>query len=296
MPVAHLSDRGVVSVTGADAASLLQGLVTCDIDRLQPGEASLGALLTPQGKILFDFLIVHAPAGTLPGLENGGFLLDVAAASAADLAKRLNFYKLRAKVVVSNHGDDFAVAVRWNDEGPQLPGLVWVDPRLGALGQRAVAPAAAVAGTADADANAAHMAAWRAHRIALAVPEGGADYAFGDVFPHEADLDQLGAVAFDKGCYIGQEVVSRMHHRGTARTRMVAARLEADAAASQGDEIMAGEKRLGDIRARAGAHAIAMVRLDRYADALANNVTPTVGGAPVTLTRPAWATFDMAGN
>ena len=296
MPVAHLSDRGVVSVTGADAAGLLQGLVTCDIDHLQPGDASLGALLTPQGKILFDFLVVHAPTGNLPGLDEGGFLFDVAAASAADLAKRLNFYKLRAKVVVADRSGDFAIAVRWSDDGPQLPGLAWTDPRLAALGQRAIAPAAAMAGIADVDANTAHMAAWRAHRIALAVPEGGADYACGEVFPHEADLDQLGGVAFDKGCYVGQEVVSRMHHRGTARTRMVAARLEEAAAVSQGDDIMAGEKRIGDIRARAGAGAIAMVRLDRYADALADNVTPTVGGAPVALTRPTWASFDMAGG
>lgn len=294
MPVAHLSDRGVVSVTGADAMSLLQGLVTCDIDHLKPGDASLGALLTPQGKILFDFIVTPAPAGSLPGLDEDGFLFDVAAASAADLAKRLNFYKLRAKVAVTNRSDDFAVAARWNDEGAQLPGLALADPRLPALGQRAIAPAAAMAGLDGIDANAGHLA-WRAHRIALAVPEGGADYAFGEVFPHEADLDQLGAIAFDKGCYVGQEVVSRMHHRGTARTRMVAARLDEGVVVSRGDDIMAGDKRIGDIRASAGASAIAMVRLDRYADALAAGVTPQVNGAQVALARPAWATFDMAG-
>lgn len=308
MPVARLSDRGIVSVNGPDAATLLQGLVTCDIDHLQPGGASLASLLTPQGKILFEFLIVRAPdtgdgAVVLPGLEEGGFLLDVHAESAAALAKRLNFYKLRAKVVVSDRSADLAVAVRWNDdvdaasEQPlpdPLPGLVFTDPRLAALGQRAITPAndidATIQGLATEQSS---QDAWRAHRIALAVPEGGSDYAFGEAFPHEADLDQLGGVAFDKGCYVGQEVVSRMHHRGTARTRMVAARLPEGSAAAQGDDVMAGEKRIGDIRARAGQHAIALVRIDRIADALADGAPITVLGAPVALTRPAWATFDM---
>lgn len=288
MPVAHLTDRGVVSVTGDEAAGLLQGLVTCDVEHLQPGEASAGALLAPQGKILFDFTVVRAPEAS-----GGGFLFDVAAASAADLAKRLNFYKLRAKVVVSNRSDELAVAAQWHEDGQAfpgqpLPGLVWTDPRLSDLGQRAIAPVAAIAAASDAS-----LTAWHTHRIGLAIPEGSADYAFGEVFPHEADLDQIGAVAFSKGCYVGQEVVSRMHHRGTARTRMVAARLPDGQAAAPGDDIMAGDKRVGDIRARAGANAIAMVRLDKVADAASAGLTLTVNGAPVELAKPAWASFEM---
>lgn len=284
MPVAKLTDRSVVSVTGEDAATLLQGLVTCHVGDLQPGEASAGALLTPQGKILFDFIVVRASDEF-----GGGFLFDVTAASAADLAKRLNFYKLRAKVVVANRSEDLAVAARWQDDGAHLPGLVWTDPRLADLGQRAIAPIARFDAIEDAG-----PAAYRHHRIGLAIPEGGADYAFGQVFPHEADLDQIGAVDFNKGCYVGQEVVSRMHHRGTARTRMLAAQLSPDAVANPDDNIMAGDKRIGDIRARSGDRAIAMVRLDKLADALEAGQAPSVNGAAVSLHEPAWAHFDLA--
>lgn len=282
MPTAHLADRGVVSATGEAAATLLQGLLTCEVASLEPGQAAAGALLTPQGKILFDFQLVRAPG------DAGGFLFDIAASSTADFVKRLNFYKLRAQVTVSDRSSELAVAASWGDDAEPLPDICWTDPRLPALGKRCIAPRAAVAALPDAG-----LEAYRSHRILHAVPEGGADYDFGQVFPHEACLDQFQAVAFAKGCYVGQEVVSRMQHRGTARTRMVAAALPRGAAVARGDDIMAGDRRVGDIRAVAGEAAIAMVRLDRAAEAKAEGRSLTVNGAPLTLSRPAWASFSM---
>ncbi|MDQ4060015.1 MAG: folate-binding protein, partial [Pseudomonadota bacterium] len=218
---ALLPDRGVVRIQGAEARSLLQGLVTTDMDEVRPGRARHAALLTPQGKILFDFLVIEA--------ETDSFLLDVAQDKAAELARRLLFYRLRAKVDIAE-ATDLRVAAVWDGAAEDAPGVLVPDPRLPALGARLIGPenetrrwlASGAVAAADA-------AQYHAHRIALGVPEGGKDYAFGDPFPHEADLDQLGGVDFDKGCFVGQEVVSRMEHRGTARRRIVPVRLDGPA-------------------------------------------------------------------
>ncbi|WP_099900809.1 YgfZ/GcvT domain-containing protein, partial [Methylobacterium frigidaeris] len=201
MPLALLPDRTVVAVTGADASSFLQGLLTCNVETLPEGEARLGALLSPQGKILFDFLVSRAP---------DGFRLDVARDRVTDLVKRLTLYRLRAQVTIEVL--PLAVVAGWGAEAPS-PALR--DGRLADLGWRLYLPEDEAPAT-DADA-----AAYAAHRIGLGVPEGGTDFALGDAFPHEALMDQLGGVDFKKGCYVGQEVVSRMQHRGTARTRIV---------------------------------------------------------------------------
>ena len=160
---------------------------------------------------------------------------------APDLAKRLGFYKLRAKVAVEDLSETLAVVAGWDAPRPaDEAGLVAEDPRLPALGWRAIVAAEDAAEFAEEPADAYH-----ARRIALGVPEGGRDFLFGDAFPHEALMDQLHGVDFDKGCYVGQEVVSRMQHRGTARTRIVPAVYEGGFAAEAGVEVTAGEKALG---------------------------------------------------
>ncbi|SEO90860.1 hypothetical protein SAMN02799625_04201 [Methylobacterium sp. UNC300MFChir4.1] len=274
MPVALLPDRALVTVTGPDATTLLQGVLTCNVETLQPGEARLGALLTPQGKILFDFLVSRIP---------DGFRFDVLADRAADLAKRLTLYRLRAQATIAAD-PTVAVAAAWAGAAPPAAEAL-ADSRAADLGARLYAEA----GAFSADATEAD---YHAHRIALGVPEGGRDFAFGDAFPHEALMDQLGGVDFRKGCYVGQEVVSRMQHRGTARTRILAAAY-ADAAPAPGTEITAGGKVLGTTGSAAGNRGLATVRLDRLGDALASGETPRAGDQPVTLTRPACATFAM---
>ncbi|WP_229428569.1 CAF17-like 4Fe-4S cluster assembly/insertion protein YgfZ [Microvirga pudoricolor] len=285
MPAAHLSDRGIVKVTGQDAKSFLDNIITCDLEKVSPEAARLGALLTPQGKILFDFIVFEAPEDA-----GGGYYLDVAKPYAPDLAKRLGFYKLRAKVAIDDRSDSLSLVAGWGDTPPppEEAGLVVQDPRLPALGWRAVVAAEDVPEFASEGTDAYH-----AHRIGLGVPEGGRDFLFGDAFPHEALMDQLHGVDFDKGCYIGQEVVSRMQHRGTARTRIVPALYEGGFAAEPGYVVTAGERTIGKTGSGANGRGLVMIRLDRAADALAAGEALRGGGIGVTLVKPDWVTFEV---
>ena len=285
MGIAHLIDRGVVRVAGEEARGFLDGLVTCDMDAVGPDRAGFGALLSPQGKILFDFLVTEAPAEA-----GGGFYLDTAAAFAPDLAKKLTFYRLRAKVQIEIL-EALVVVAGW-DETPRPAdefGLVFEDPRLAALGWRAIVAREDLA-ELGAEGEAA-FEAYHAHRIALGVPEAGKDFLFQSAFPHEALMDDLHGVAFDKGCFVGQEVVSRMQHRGTARTRILRARYPDGFAAEEGSEVRAGAKVLGESGSAAKGIGLVMVRVDRASDALASGEPITSGGMTVVLEKPAFARF-----
>ena len=287
MPSVHLADRGVVRVSGEDAKAFLDGLVTCDLDRVSPAEARFGALLTPQGKILFDFIVFQAPADI-----GGGYYLDALKVHAPDLAKRLGFYRLRAKVMIEDLSDTLAVVAGWDAPRPaEEAGLVAGDPRMADLGWRAIVAAADAAEFAPNPAEAYH-----ARRIALGVPEGGRDFLFGDAFPHEALMDQLQGVDFDKGCYVGQEVVSRMQHRGTARTRIVSLVYPEGFSAEVGSPVVAGERSLGTTGSGAGDRGLALIRVDRATDALAAGEAILSGGMPVRFERPDWARFPYPGE
>jgi tRNA-modifying protein YgfZ len=288
MKSALLPDRGVVKVSGSDARSFLNGLLTADIEPLAPGRARFAALLTPQGKIVVDAIVTEAPAG-----DGGGFFLDLPKALAAEFVTRLGFYKLRAKVAIENLSDALGVMAVWGGRGTTEYGLLYDDPRLPALGQRAILPPQRAEEAAkDLGASPIDVAEYEVHRIGLGVPRGGLDFAYGDAFPHEADMDQLGGVDFDKGCYVGQEVVSRMQHRGTARTRIVPV-IAQDHAPETGLPVVAGEKQVGTAGSFAGTQGLAMLRLDRLADAAAAGAPLTAGGIVLTPQRPAWATFDV---
>ena len=288
MSATRLIDRGVIRVSGEDARDFLQNLVTNDLDPVTPGQAGYGALLTPQGKIICDFLIV-----ALPAEDGGGFLLDCPLLQTADLMKRLKLYKLRARVALEDLTEKSAVLA--SADGAPLPedaGFVYDDPRLPALGQRAIADAEGIESLVDAEPETYH-----ARRIALGVPAGGRDFPYGDTFPHEALLDQLGGVSFRKGCYIGQEVVSRMQHRGTARTRIVPVAFDEGIATETGADATAGGKTLGTIGSGANGKALAMLRLDRLADALAAGQTPLGGGLAFHLAeKPAFIRFPFPGE
>ena len=308
MPTAHLSDRGVVRVSGADARPFLDGLLTCDLDKVAPDRPRFGALLTPQGKLLFDFLLFEAPQDA-----GGGFYLDCLRFMAPDLAKRLGFYKLRAKVAVEDLSETLAVVAGWGDAAApdDAIGLIGGDPRLKALGWRAIVAAedaAALASPPEGEAESREArpgegesatpghGAYHAHRIALGVPEGGKDFLFNDTFPHEALMDQLNGIDFDKGCYIGQEVVSRMQHRGTARTRIVPVVYEDGFTAEPWSEVTAGERRLGKVGTGANGRGLVMIRLDRAADALAAGEAIRAGGMPVRIEKPGFIGFPFPGE
>src|ERR1700685_3037702 len=264
MKAALLPDRGVVKVAGDDARTFLHDLLTANVLTLTPGTARFGALLSPQGKIFTDFIIVEAPPQA-----GGGFFFDVPANIADPLVSKLNLYKLRSRVIIENLSEVLGVLAAWDGTGMTALGLTYPDPRLGALGLRAMLPAHRAA-EAAADLGAVVVAAgeYEARRIALAIPRGGADFKYGDAFPHEADMDQLGGVDFAKGCYVGQEVVSRMEHRGIARTRVVPVAFDGYAP-EPGAPVTAAEKSIGTFGSSVGGHALALLRLDRAADALA---------------------------
>jgi folate-binding protein YgfZ len=281
MKAAFLPDRGVVKVSGEDARNFLNGLVTTDIALLRPGLGRFGALLTPQGKIIVDFLITEAPSG-----HGGGFLIDCPRALAQSLADKLGFYKLRAKVSVENLSDSLGVLATWDGDPAVTPDLTFADPRDPALGWRILVPAELKQKVADLiGADLVDSSAYDAHRIAAGVPRGGLDFIYGDAFPHETNMDRLHGVDFDKGCYVGQEVVSRMQHRGTARTRTVRIVLE-DFSPEPGTAIVAGDKPVGTIGSTAGHNGLALIRIDRAADALAAGTPLTSGGLAVRLAEP----------
>ena len=281
MKAAFLPDRGVVKVSGDDARDFLNGLVTTDTTLLRPGLGRFGALLTPQGKIIVDFLITEAPSG-----HGGGFLIDCPRALAQALADKLGFYKLRAKVAVENLSDSLGVLAAWDGEFAMKPDLAFADPRSAALGWRILVPAELAQKVAELiGADLVDSPAYDTHRIASGVPRGGLDFMYGDAFPHETNMDRLHGVDFDKGCYVGQEVVSRMQHRGTARTRTVRVVLE-DFSPEPGTAVLAGDKPVGAMGSTAGQSGLALVRIDRVADALQAGMPLTSGGLAIRLAEP----------
>ena len=281
MKAAFLADRGVVKVSGVDARDFLNGLVTTDVAPLRPGLGRFGALLTPQGKIIVDFMITEAPSG-----HGGGFLIDCPRALAQGLSDKLGFYKLRAKVAVENLSDSLGVLAAWDGDPAITPDLAFADPRNAALGWRIVVPAEFAQKVADLiGADLVDASAYEAHRIASGVPRGGLDFMYGDAFPHETNMDRLHGVDFDKGCYVGQEVVSRMQHRGTARTRTVRVILEGPSP-EPGTAILAGDKPVGTIGSTAGRNGLALIRIDRAADALQAGTPLTSGGLAIRLAEP----------
>jgi folate-binding protein YgfZ len=281
MKAAFLPDRGVVKVSGDDARDFLNGLVTTDATLLRPGLGRFGALLTPQGKIIVDFLITEAPSG-----HGGGFLIDCPRALAQALVEKLNFYKLRAKVAVENLSDSLGVLAAWDGDFTIKPDLAFADPRSAALGWRILVPAELAQKVADLiGADLLDSPAYDAHRIASGVPRGGLDFMYGDAFPHETNMDRLHGVDFDKGCYVGQEVVSRMQHRGTARTRTVRVILDGFSP-EPGTAILAGDKPVGTMGSTAGHNGLALIRTDRAADALDAGKPLTAGGLAIRLADP----------
>jgi folate-binding protein YgfZ len=239
--------------------------------------------------VIADVFVTEAEAE-----DGGGFWLDAPLINLGDLAKRLGFYKLRAKVEIADMSGDLAVVALWGGAAdPAELGLAFADPRVAAMGLRAIAHHSQVeALAAEAGAQLASATAYHAHRIAQALAEPGFDYLPAEVFPHELNMDQLHGVDFRKGCYVGQEVVSRMQHRGTARNRVAPLIYEGGVTVSEGAPVMAGEKTLGKVGSGAGGRGVAILRLDRAAEALALGEAIVAGGVPARIVRPAWWTAD----
>ncbi|WP_158808381.1 folate-binding protein YgfZ [Beijerinckia sp. L45] len=273
-----LADRGVIAVSGEDAESFLNRMFTNSVLDMPPGSARFAGLLSPQGKLLFDFFVVK---------QADGFLVDCVRAQAAELAKKLMMFRLRAKVVITDRSDELAVAAVWDSVLMEAPGPAFRDPRHNALGYRIVAPVAAAHIFDDPDG----PAAYEVHRIACGVPKGGVDFPYGDTFVHDANMDLLHGVDFGKGCYVGQEVVSRVHHRNTARKRVVRLNFYGDAPAV-GATVEAAGTVLGALTSLAGREGLATLRIDRLADAEAARTPITVNETLVSISLPSHSVIE----
>lgn len=230
-------DRAVISIRGDGALAFLHNLLTCDVAHLTVGQAAYGALLSPQGKIQHDIFVLNA---------GDVVLIDCAAEQQAALIQKLMLYKLRAKLDIVSR-DDLEVAV--GDEG-------YVDPRNAEMGHRFFAAAGSFKIGSGYD----------EQRIALGLADSVLDIGSNILFPHEANFDLINGVSFTKGCYVGQEVVSRMQHRGTARSRILRIHCE-PIPPPKGTSILSGDKTIGEVLSSVGTHALALIRTDRLAEA-----------------------------
>jgi tRNA-modifying protein YgfZ len=261
--------RGVVRIAGEDASKLLGDTLTCRFDDGLAGTGRWFALLSPQGKVQVEGLVTSA---------DGAFWFDLDGGSVADFVKRMKLYRLRAKVEIDAVED----LVLWSpDDKAAGEGIGYRDARGEALGTRRIVPK-----TPDVAPNEDALLAYHAKRVGHGVPEMGADFGANDVFAHDIGLDLLGGIDFVKGCYIGQEVVSRMKHRGTARRRPV---IVSGVDAAAGAPVLANGREAGVIGMPIGGKAVAILRLDRISDLDA----VTVGDKPVQLNLPTWANYSF---
>ena len=245
----YLEDRGILRIDGDDSEAFLQGLVTNDVRRMSTGEARFAALLSPQGKVEFDFLIVRTAES---------YLLDCVRASASALVRRLSLFRLRSRVRFSDESDSLGVVASWGHESSHFSAhAVFYEPRVVDLGLRTILPTADAASLGTSD-----LRAYNRRRIDLGVPLGGVDFDYADVFPHDVNMDVLGGVSFSKGCYIGQEVVARMKHRGNTRKRIRRVRFS-DAVPPVGAGVMAGGKLVGRMGSSVDGAGLALLRIDR---------------------------------
>jgi folate-binding protein YgfZ len=264
---APLNDRSLINVSGEEAESFLDNILTCKVIGLEEDQASFGALLTPQGKILFDFFLIK---------KDDGFVFDIATSLAEDFTKRLTFYRLRAKVTIEPQ-PELSVFALWGGENPNAEKQV-ADPRLKNMGWRDYSGTKPNCEGAD----------YTEHRINNAMPQGGLDFDYGDAYPHEVLMDQFGGVDFKKGCYVGQEVVSRMQHRGTAKKRIIIVESK-DPLPATSTPITADGKPAGTLGSVSGNIGLAMLRLDRIAKA----ETILADKTAVTPRLPNWVNFKM---
>lgn len=266
MPAVFLKERSFIRVAGAEAESFLHNLITTDLASLGADEARPGALLTPQGKILFDFMIWR---------DGPGFLIETDTAQRESLLKRLTMYRLRAKVDFGVEGVE-GVTVAWGDAATDGPR----DSRF--------AKAGVALTRTPGEHGSEPEALYDELRIVNGIAVSGRDFALQDAFPHDVLMDLNGGLGFRKGCYIGQEVVSRMHHRGTARRRVVIVKGNAQLPAS-GTELTVGSKPIGTLGSTEGDIGLAIVRIDRAGEAIAGGTAIQADNVEVSVSLPSWS-------
>jgi folate-binding protein YgfZ len=288
-----LGDRGILAVSGPDRRLFLQGLVSNDVEKLAANRAVYAALLTAQGKYLHDFIMVE---------EGEAIWLDAEAARLADLRRRLSIYRLRAKVAITER-PELAVAAVFGEGALAALGLsgepgaarklaggiVLADPRLAALGARAILPREALRpallalGLAETD-----FAAWDRHRLALGIPDGSRDLVLDKSILLEAGFDELNGVDWQKGCYVGQELTARTKYRGLIKKRLFPVHIEGPAP-PPGTIVTSDGRDAGEIRSSRDGQGLALLRLD----AVAEGRRLSADGATLLPLRPDWMRVEQ---
>ncbi len=267
--------RGVVCITGPDTRSFLQELVTNDVEKVRPGQAVYAALLTPQGKYLFDFFMVDYGRDGC----DCDVLLDCEAARRGELIERLEMYKLRADVEFIDRTDAFAIwAILGDITVPGGDSLIFRDPRHPAMGHRAIVAASGHPGFPEGS-----FEDYERLRLTLGIPDSSRDIEVNKRLVLEANLDALNGVDFDKGCYVGQEIAARMKYRGKVRKRLLPVRFDGQAP-EPGSAIFVNEVEIGETRSRLEDRAIALIRIED----LAKGPATLADGTAVIPEAPAW--------
>lgn len=295
-----LNSRSVIKISGSDAKDFLQGLITNEISAASTSQAIYAALLTPQGKILFDFFISQPQ----PDI----YWLECSRDQCAELTKRLTFYKLRADVTLTPLGDDLKVSCIWGEgiqglldianagaAGPVLGGYGYVDPRTAQAGLRIIATAEDLAeNLGNFEVNIVDSEVYTAHRVQLGLADSDADIGSSLRFAHECNLDMTNGVDFSKGCYVGQEVVSRMHHKQAARKRILV--ISSSHPLETGATVSVEDRSIGEVLSTVNTHALATIRLDKAHSALTAQKEITVDGMAINFDKPDWVKFTFPGG
>ena len=289
-------DRGVLAISGEEARSFLQGLISNDINKVGPDRAIYAALLTPQGKCLFDFFITE---------QGDRLLIDVEPDRAPALAQRLTMYKLRAKVDIVDVSGDVGVAAllgasvlqeaELGDEPGAArsldEGVFFVDPRLSALGGRTILPKAAAASSLEAlglQPGAAED--YERQRFSLGVPEGSDEFGIDKSPLLELGFEELNGVDFEKGCFVGQELTARMKYRALVRKRLMPVTFDRGAP-SPGAVVKAGGRSIGELRAHNEAGGFAVLRIDKLKESVEQGETLSADDLPIAAIKPDWVNF-----
>jgi folate-binding protein YgfZ len=293
-----LKNRGLLAVTGEDAVDFLQGLVSNDVSKASSERALYAAMLTPQGKFLYDFFIVQ--------MENS-LLLDCEADRLEELKRKLTMYKLRSKVKLNDLSQDFVVAALMGDtvadtlelppeEGrakPFMGGLAYMDPRLHKIGARSILPRdSAETFLINAGFDKGTLEDYEKMRLGLGLPDGSRDMIIDKAILLENGFQDLNGVDWDKGCYMGQELTARTHYRGLVKKRLMPVRVEGSLPAS-GTKIMLGDVKAGEMRTGQGELGLALIRLDQLKAAIDTDSAMSTDEAILHPEKPDWADFKF---
>ena len=295
-----LEDRGVLAISGTDTRKFLQDIVSNDVTKVGPDRAVYASLLTAQGKFLHEFFMVEFDPGGGTAL-----VLDGERGRLGDLARRLTLYKMRAKVDLADLSDTWCVAALFGEgtlealdldggEGAARAfggGAAFADPRLGALGVRAVLHrTGAKAALREAGFASGAPADYDLLRLSYGIPDGSRDILIEKSFPLEVGFDELHAIDYDKGCYIGQELTARTHHRGKIRKRLF--RVDIDGPLPEpGTPVRHGEKEVGVMRSGLDGIGLALLRIEQVEAAAKAGEALSAGDARLTPVKPGWASF-----